>query len=271
MRAGGVNRRVRAEVHSEDDLEGSGSHGEHGVPEGSRPAEEVVDRPLRPTEVEEVAGVSLAGVPEAGVSGEIGDELDNTGNSGVVGDMDINQEDTGRFENSVPVQNFEPTSEELVEVFVEFGGINSGDLSQVSLNSRPPLDKGDPNVWLRKEMHENNILGEETPAAMLSVDNIVTTLTHSCAPPNRDKGKHVVGSSSSTKWKKRARHTVMQDQKVQPVVMGSNTRKRGLEVDISQEQVNDNGKQKKCKIVSGVVSNNDPMSVEAVEQPRRPQ
>jgi hypothetical protein len=28
VRAGGVNRRVREEVHSEDDLEGSGSHGE---------------------------------------------------------------------------------------------------------------------------------------------------------------------------------------------------------------------------------------------------
>ena len=31
VRVGGVNRRVREKVHSEDDLEGSGSHGEQGV------------------------------------------------------------------------------------------------------------------------------------------------------------------------------------------------------------------------------------------------
>jgi hypothetical protein len=238
---------------------------------GGRPAEEVVDRPLRSTEVEEAAEISLAGIPEARVNGEIGDELDNTGNSGVVGDMDIHQKDIRGFENSVRVQNFEPTSEELVEVFVEFGGINTGDLSQGSLNSRPTMDKGDPDAWLRKDMHETNILGEDKPAAMLSVDNKVTTLSHSRAPPSRDKGKHVVGSSSTPKWKKRARHAVMHAQQVQHAVVGSNTRKRGLEVDIDHEQVNDNGKRKKCKLVSGVVSNNDPISVEAVEQPRRSQ
>jgi hypothetical protein len=149
--------------------------------------------------------------------------------------MDIHQKDIGGFENSVPVQNFEPTSEELVEVFVEFGGINTGDLSQGSLNSRPTMDKGDPDAWLRKDMHETNILGEDKPAAMLSVDNKVTTLSHSRAPPSRDKGKHVVGSSLTPKWKKRARHAVMHAQQVQHAVVGSNTRKRGLEVDIDHE------------------------------------
>ena len=118
----------------------------------------------------------------------------------------------GGFENSVPVQNFEHTSEELVEVFVEFGRINTGDLSQGPLNSRPTMDKGDPDAWLRKDMHETNILGEDKPVAMLSVDNKVTTLSHSCAPPSRDKGKHVVGSSSTPKWKKHARHAVMHAQ-----------------------------------------------------------
>jgi hypothetical protein len=195
----------------------------------------VVDRPLRSTEVEEVIEISLAGIPEARVSGEIGDELDNTGNSGVVGDMDIHQKDMGGFENSVPVQNFKHTSEELVEVFVEFGRINTGDLSQGPLNSRPTMDKGDPDAWLRKDMHETNILREDKPAAMLSVDNKVTTLSHSRAPPSRDKGKHVVGSSLTPKWKKRARHAVMHAQQVQHAVVGSNTRKRGLEVDIDHE------------------------------------
>ena len=49
----------------------------------------MVDRPQRSTEVEEAIEISLVGILEARVSGEIGDKLDNIGNSGVVGDMDI--------------------------------------------------------------------------------------------------------------------------------------------------------------------------------------
>ena len=51
----------------------------------------------------------------------------------------------------------------------------------------------------------------------------------------------------------------------------SGTRKRGLDCSGGHELEEDNGKRKKSRIVSGVISHNDPMSVEAAEQPRRSQ
>jgi hypothetical protein len=63
----------------------------------------------------------------------------------------------------------------------------------------------------------------------------------------------------------------MQSHQVQIPSVGSGTRKRGLKVSVDHEQVNADGKRKKSKIVSGVISNNDPISVEVVEQPRRSQ
>ena len=81
----------------------------------------------------------------------------------------------------------------------------------------------------------------------------------------------MVGSTSAAKWKKRARHIDMQHPQVQAPGVFLGTRKRGLEYSEGYVLESDNGKQKKSKVVSGVISHNDPMSVEAAEQPRRSQ
>uniref|UniRef100_A0A2N9FK76 Reverse transcriptase domain-containing protein n=1 Tax=Fagus sylvatica TaxID=28930 RepID=A0A2N9FK76_FAGSY len=160
--------------------------------------------------------------------GEVG-ELDDTGNSGEDGNMDIHPEDAVGFQNSVPIRNLEPTSEELVEVVVEVGDLHAGDVSKSALNISQKLDKDDPDAWLHGDMHGTNILGEDKPDAMLIIDNKVTTLSHARDSSSKDKGKKVVGSTSAAKWKKRARHIDMQHPQVQAPGVFSGTRKRGLE------------------------------------------
>ncbi|GMY17928.1 hypothetical protein FCV25MIE_13167 [Fagus crenata] len=216
------------------------------------------------------AGTHPDGFSKIVESGEVG-ELDDTGNSGEDGNMDIHPEDAVGFQNSVPIRNLEPTSEELVEVVVEVGDLHAGDVSKSALNLSQKLDKVDPDAWLRGDMHGTNILGEDKPDAMLIIDNKVTTLSHARDSSSKDKGKKVVGSTSAAKWKKRARHIDMQHPQVQAPGVFSGTGKRGLEYSGGHELEEDNGKRKKSKVVSGVISHNDPMSVEAAEQPHRSQ
>uniref|UniRef100_A0A2N9I6M1 CCHC-type domain-containing protein n=1 Tax=Fagus sylvatica TaxID=28930 RepID=A0A2N9I6M1_FAGSY len=144
VRGAGSNRRAREEVHSEDDREGSGSQGDQGPEGGSKAVERVADRPQRSKAEDVVAGTHPDGFPEIVVSGEVG-ELDDTGNSGEDGNMDIHPEDAVGFQNSVPIWNLnlEPTSEELVEVVVEVGDLHAGDVTTLShARNSSSKDKG---------------------------------------------------------------------------------------------------------------------------------
>ena len=270
VRGAGSNRRAREEVHSEDDREGNGSQGGQGAEGGSKAVEGLADQPQRSTAEDGEAGTHPDGFPEIGESGEVG-ELDDTGNSGEDGNMDIHPEDAVGSQISVPIRNLELTSEELVEVVVQVGELHNADISKSAVNLSQHLDKDDPNVWLRGDMHGTNILGDDKPDAMLIIDNKVTTLSHARGSSSKDKGKKMVGSTSAAKWKKRARHMDMQQPQVQAPGVFSGTRKRGLEYSEGYGLEEDNGKRKKSKVVSGVISHNDPMSVEAAEQPRRSQ
>ncbi|GMY19572.1 hypothetical protein FCV25MIE_14811 [Fagus crenata] len=128
------------------------------------------------------------------------------------------------------------------------------------------------------ELHDNNN-GDTNTEAILIVGQTITKISPTRATPPKDKGKHVMGYSQEHgvgpktrgTWKKRARvatHQVLPE----PLTRAdSGSRKRSMEDSLHEHHEGDDGLKKKCKTVSGVVSNNDPTSVAAVGQPRRPQ
>jgi hypothetical protein len=202
-----------------------------------------------------------------------GDELEDIGNSGVGGDMDINEENNVIFENTeckdedghdfgvVKIPDLVLTDEEKVEICVEQGGMQSG--AQVTKGCG---DKDGLGQRLPTELHDTNG-GDENTDAILIVGQTITKLSHSRVTPHRNKGKAVMGSSpehsvgpkTQGTWKKRARNIAHQVLPEQPPCKDLVSRKRSMEDSLHDHLEGDNSLKKKSKIGVGVVPNNDPL------------
>ena len=80
-----------------------------------------------------------------------------------------------------------------------------------------------------------------------------------------------MGPKTRNTWKKSAQVATHQVLPVPLTRKESESRKRSMEDSLHDHHEGENSLKKKCKTVSGVVSNNDPISVAAVGQPRRSQ
>ncbi|GMY26184.1 hypothetical protein FCV25MIE_21426 [Fagus crenata] len=195
-----------------------------------------------------------------------GDDLEDTGNSGVVGVMDINVENNEFFENSednaeevlnggaVQIPNLVLTDEEKIEINVDPVGVKPCDQS-----TKVGVDKDGIGKRLPMELHDNNC-GDANMEAILIVGQTITKISHPRAKPPNDKGKHVmessqelgVGPKTRSTWKKRARVATHQVLPVPLTREESGSRKRSMEDSLHDHHEGENSLKKKCKTVSGV-------------------
>ncbi|GMY19573.1 hypothetical protein FCV25MIE_14812 [Fagus crenata] len=124
-------RRPRESVQSDDDREGHQSQGEVEGGNSGLPVEETIGRATENVEVVVEEDSVLPRITDPLARQDRGDELEDTGNSGVLGDMDINVENNEFFENSehndedvingkgVQIPHLVLTSEEKVEIIVD--------------------------------------------------------------------------------------------------------------------------------------------------------
>jgi hypothetical protein len=213
-------------------------------------------------------------------------EMVDTGDLCFVGDMDIPEEeqvvvqkvDQRKVElcqaNITHSENFMHNGEDYMEIFLQgvgnVAGIDSNLFSNVMTDPLVgELDKHSEDVTLPSELHGHNDVKGDTNAMLIVGDNI-TLLSQARDVFDKGKGKVVVGSNTKAKWKKRARVSPHPQPRL-PTNCNPGTKKRPLRDGGTSDQAGDSEQKKKCKLVSRVVSNNDPISVEAVGQPHQSQ
>ena len=224
---------------------------------------------------------SLPQITDPLVQRKCGDVLEDTGNLGVVGDLEIHTDNNELFEKSaqkgedgqdtevVQILELVLTEEEKVEICLEQVGMQSG--VQCTQEGIAHMDKDGFGQRIPTELHDASC-GDDNTDVILIMGQTITNLSHPCAIPLNDKGKKVMGSCSEYdvgpkldgKWKRRARNIDHQGLPLQSPRTDLASRKRNLEDSLHGHLESDNNLKKKSKTGSGVVPNNDPLSVAAV-------
>ena len=127
------------------------------------------------------------------------------------------------------------------------------------------LDKHAKHVTLPSELHGHSDVEGDTDVVLIVGDN-TTLLSQARDVSDKGKAKVVVGSNTKAKWKIRARASPHPQPRL-PTNCNPGTKKKPLQDGGTSDQDGDSEQKKKCKLVSRVVSNNDPIWVEAVGQP----
>lgn len=194
-------RRPREVIQSDDDVEGNQSQGEVEGFDGGLPEGETLGRATENVEVVVEEDSVLPRITDPLAQQDRGDDLEDTGNSGVVRVMDINVENNEFFENSednaedvlnggaVQIPNLVLTNEEKIEINVDPVGVKPCDQS-----TKVGVDKDGIGKRLPMELQDNNC-GDANTEAILIVGQTITKISHPRAKPPNDKGKHVMESS----------------------------------------------------------------------------
>ena len=285
VKGGKSSRRYRETVQSDDDLEGNTSQGGDGEEDGELQAGETIG--VTPGNVvgmvEEESSVPRFTDPLT--QRDRGEVMENTGILGVGEDLESNMDKTELYEMSAQreenghdsraaqIPELVLTEEEKVEICLE--QISRQSSVKCSQGSR---DKDGVGQQITTELHEDSC-GEDKTEAILIVGETTSNISHQSATPLNDKGKNVmgpcpkgnVGPNRGGKWKKRAQTMDHQSLPLQSPGTDLGSRKLSLEDSLHGHLESDDSLKKKSKIDSGVVPNNNPVPVAAVEQPHLPQ